>query len=182
MTATRELVLDASLTLAWALPDEASNYTDAILRLVATGKAWVPDLWPHEIANGLVMAQRRSRITAAQRALFIEELLKLPIEVARTATRVVLETQAALADRYSLTAYDAAYLDLALRKGLSLATQDKCPVGRRHQGRRRHCQGALIVQTRRRRRADTPWYSTIRNFGSAHVVIGPARSMRWKGN
>ena len=124
MTATRELVLDASLTLAWALPDEASNYTDAILRLVATGKAWVPDLWPHEIANGLVMAQRRSRITAAQRALFIEELLKLPIEVARTATRVVLETQAALADRYNLTAYDAAYLDLALRKGLRLATQD----------------------------------------------------------
>ena len=84
----------------------------------------MPDLWPHEIANGLVMAQRRSRITAAQRALFIEELLKLPIEVARTATRVVLETQAALADRYNLTAYDAAYLDLALRKGLRLATQD----------------------------------------------------------
>ena len=125
MTAARELVLDASLTLAWALPDEASNYTDAVLRLVAAGKAWVPDLWPHEIANGLVMAQRRSRITAAQRALFIEELLKLPIEVARTPTRVVLENQATLADRYSLTVYDAAYLDLALRRGLSLATQDK---------------------------------------------------------
>ena len=125
MTPTREVVLDASLTLAWALPDEASNYTDAILRLVAAGKAWVPDLWPYEIANGLVMAQRRSRITAAQRALFIEELLKLPIEVARTATRAVLETQSALADRYNLTPYDAAYLDLALRKGLSLATRDK---------------------------------------------------------
>ena len=125
MTAARELVLDASLTLAWALPDEASNYTDAVLRLVAAGKAWVPDLWPHEIANGLVMAQRRSRITAAQRALFIEELLKLPIEVARMPTRIGLENQATLADRYSLTVYDAAYLDLALRRGLSLATQDK---------------------------------------------------------
>ncbi len=125
MTAAREFVLDASMALAWALPDEASNYTDAVLRLVAAGKAWVPDLWPHEIANGLVMAQRRSRITAAQRALFIEELLKLPIEVAHTPTRAVLERQATLADRYDLTVYDAAYLDLALRRGLSLATQDK---------------------------------------------------------
>ncbi len=125
MTVAGELVLDASLTLAWALPDEASNYTDAVLKLIAAGKAWVPDLWPYEIANGLVMAQRRGRITAAQRALFIEELLKLPIEVVRASSRAVLETQAALADRYSLTAYDAAYLDLALRKGVSLATQDK---------------------------------------------------------
>jgi predicted nucleic acid-binding protein len=125
VTVAGELVLDASLTLAWALPDEASNYTDAVLKLIAAGKAWVPDLWPYEIANGLVMAQRRGRITAAQRALFIEELLKLPIEVVRASSRAVLETQAALADRYSLTAYDAAYLDLALRKGVSLATQDK---------------------------------------------------------
>jgi predicted nucleic acid-binding protein len=54
------------------------------------------------------MAQRRARIAAAQRSLFIEELLKLPIEVARTATRAVLETRATLADRYNLTAYDAA--------------------------------------------------------------------------
>ena len=125
MTPTREVVLDASLTLAWALPDEASNYTDAILRLVAAGKAWVPDLWPHEIANGLVMAQRRSRITAAQRALFIEELLKLPIEVARTATRAVLETQAPLADRYNLTAYDATYLALAEILDAPLITRDR---------------------------------------------------------
>jgi predicted nucleic acid-binding protein len=125
VTSAREFVLDASLTLAWALPDEASNYTDAVLKQIAAGKAWVPDLWPHEIANGLIMAQRRVRITAAQRALFIEELLKLPIEVVRTPARSVLETQAALADRYSLTAYDAAYLDLALRKGIGLATQDK---------------------------------------------------------
>jgi predicted nucleic acid-binding protein len=125
VTGARELVLDASLTLAWALPDEATNYTDAILRQIAAGKAWVPDLWPHEVANGLVMAQRRRRLTAAQRALFIEELLKLPIEVVRAPARTVLETQSSLADRYALTAYDAAYLDLALRRGLSLATQDK---------------------------------------------------------
>lgn len=125
MTANREFVLDASLTLAWALPDEASDYSDAILKLLANGKAWVPDLWPHEVANGLVMAQRRSRITPAQRALFVQELLKLPVEVASASARLVLDSQAILADLYMLTAYDAAYLDLALRKGLPLATQDK---------------------------------------------------------
>ncbi len=125
MTAAREFVLDASLTLAWALPDEASEYSDLVLRHLAAGKAWVPDLWPHEIANALVMAQRRRRITAAQRALFIEELLKLPIEVAHAPARTVLEVHGTLADRYALTAYDAAYLDLALRNGLPLATQDK---------------------------------------------------------
>ena len=125
MTVVREFVLDASITLAWALPDEASNYSDSILKQVASGKAWVPDLWPHEVANGLVMAQRRKRLTAAQRALFIEELLRLPIEVVGATARAVLEAQAALADRYALTAYDSAYLDLALRKGVPLATQDK---------------------------------------------------------
>jgi predicted nucleic acid-binding protein len=78
---------------------------DAILRYVAARKAWVPELWPHEIANGLVMAHRRSCLTAAQRALFIEELPELQIEVARTATQAILERQAALDDPYNLTAY-----------------------------------------------------------------------------
>jgi predicted nucleic acid-binding protein len=125
LTAAGELVLDASITLAWALPDEASNYSDSILKQAASGKAWVPDLWTHEVANGLLMAQRRKRLTAAQRALFVEELLRLPIELVGAAARVVLEAQGALAERYGLTAYDAAYLDLALRKGVPLATQDK---------------------------------------------------------
>jgi predicted nucleic acid-binding protein len=125
VTASDELVLDASLTLAWALPDEASPYGDAILKRVVAGKAWVPDLWPHEVANALIMAERRKRISAAQRSLFVEELLKLPIAVVDGSPRAIFETQAALADRYTLTAYDAAYLDLALRKGLPLATQDK---------------------------------------------------------
>jgi predicted nucleic acid-binding protein len=125
VTASREFVLDASLTLAWALPDEASEFSDAILKQLTAGKAFAPDLWAHEIANGLLMAQRRRRITAAQRAQFIEELLKLPIELVRSPARVVLESQATIGERFELTAYDAAYLDLALRKGVPLATQDK---------------------------------------------------------
>jgi predicted nucleic acid-binding protein len=113
------------LTLAWALPDEATQYTDDMLLLLAVCKAWVPPLWPYEIANGLLMAERRQRLTAAQRSAFVEELLKLPIEIEPRSTRTVLETHINLATQYSLTAYDTAYLDLALRKGAPLMTQDK---------------------------------------------------------
>lgn len=119
------LVLDASLALSWALPDEASAHGDAVLRQVAAAGALVPALWLHEIANGLLMAQRRNRCTTAQRMAFVEELLRLPIEAETATARAVLDGQAALAERYALTAYEAAYLDLALRRGLPLATQDK---------------------------------------------------------
>ncbi|WIG56202.1 MAG: hypothetical protein OJF61_001990 [Rhodanobacteraceae bacterium] len=71
------------------------------------------------------MAQKRGRLTTAQRMAFIEALLQLPIELAAPGRRAVLDTQTSLAERYALTAYDAAYLDLALRHGLPLATQDK---------------------------------------------------------
>lgn len=125
MSSRTELVLDASLTLAWALPDEASAYSDAVLKKVAAGKAWVPALWPFEIANALLTAQKRGRYTAAQRTAFVEELFKLPIEVDHRSPRGILDTHVALGQQYGLTAYDAAYLDLALRKGVPLATQDK---------------------------------------------------------
>jgi predicted nucleic acid-binding protein len=119
------LVLDASLALSWALPDEASAYSDAVLHRVAASGALAPALWAHEVANGLLMAQKRGRISTAQRMSFVEQLLQLPIEVESVPVRSVLDGQAALAERYGLTAYDAAYLDLALRRGLALATQDK---------------------------------------------------------
>lgn len=119
------LVLDASLALSWALPDEASTYSDAVLAKVAASGALVPGLWPHEMANGLLMAQKRGRYTTAQRMAFVEELLRLPIEVETSGARAILDGQATLAERYGLTAYDAAYLDLALRHGIALATQDK---------------------------------------------------------
>lgn len=119
------LVLDASLAMSWALPDEASTYSDAVLAKVAASGALVPGLWPHEMANGLLMAQKRGRYTTAQRMAFVEELLRLPIEVETSGARAILDGQATLAERYGLTAYDAAYLDLALRHGIALATQDK---------------------------------------------------------
>jgi predicted nucleic acid-binding protein len=119
------IVLDASLALSWALPDEASAYSDALLRRVAASGAVVPGLWLHEISNGLLMAQKRGRCSTAQRVAFIEAVLRLPLEIETPVARAVLDGQAALAERFGLTAYAAAYLDLALRRGASLATQDK---------------------------------------------------------
>lgn len=118
-------VLDASVALAWALPDEASDYSDRMLMKLVAGNVWVPNLWPHELANGLRMAQKRLRLTAAQRVAFVEQVLRLPIEVDHPSTRAVLENHALIAEQYDLTAYDAAYLALALRKRAALITQDK---------------------------------------------------------
>jgi len=96
-----------------------------MLELLTSCKAWVPALWPLEMANGLLMAKGRGRLTAAQGSAFVEELLKLPIETDQRPARTVLETHIHLGTQYGLTAYDAAYLDLALRRGLALMTQDK---------------------------------------------------------
>jgi predicted nucleic acid-binding protein len=126
---TAALVLDASLTLSWALPDEASKYSDVILSRVAESGALVPGRWPHVVGNGLLMAQRRGRCTAAQCRAYVDALMQLPIEVAATSARDIFEGQTLLAERFGLTVYDAAYLNLALKRGLPLATQDKAMKG-----------------------------------------------------
>lgn len=125
ITSQPALVLDASLTLSWALPDEASAYGDAVLDQVAASGALVPLLWAHEVANGLLMAHKRGRLASGQRLAFVEQLLSLSIKLECSSARAVLDSQTGLAERFGLIAYDAAYVDLALRHGLPLATQDK---------------------------------------------------------
>ena len=118
-------VPDASLPLTWCFEDEAMAKTDALLRRLKEGdEASVPAHWPIEVTNGLLMAVRRRRISAEKANRFIEDLGSLPIKVEeesplRRATGVFL-----LAEQYRLTAYDAAYLDLAIRAGLPLASLD----------------------------------------------------------
>ena len=118
------LVLDASIALSWLLPNEVSN---AILDRVAAEGAIVPAIWPLEIANSLLVAQRRARITAEHRSRSLQLLSSLPISVdADTAIQAWRET-VALADRHSLSVYDAAYLELAVRRSLPLATSmERC--------------------------------------------------------
>ena len=119
------LVVDASVALAWALPDESSAYADAVLSAVERDGLRVPELWAREIANGLAVAYRRQRITPADEAAFLKARSRLRIDVEVASSPVTsIRAGTAAAMRYGLTAYDAAYVDLAIRDGLALATLD----------------------------------------------------------
>ena len=119
------LVVDASVALAWALPDESSAYADAVLAVVERDGLRVPELWAREVANGLAVAYLRKRITSADERAFLAALSDLRIEVEEAASALtVVRDGTAAALRYGLTAYDAAYLDLASRGRLILATLD----------------------------------------------------------
>src|SRR4051812_24735741 len=118
------LVLDGSLTLAWYFSDEVDPYADAVARALPTREALVPSLWRLEIANALVVGERRKRSTQAQAAAFVARLELLPIVVdEETDARAWGET-IRLARAHTLSAYDAAYLELAMRRGLPLASLD----------------------------------------------------------
>jgi predicted nucleic acid-binding protein len=114
--------------MAWCFADEATAETWAILERFQSEKAIVPALWPLEVANVLLMAERRQRIKAAQAGAFIEQLSLLPIDIDdQTAPRALHEIYA-LAKTATLTAYDASYLELAIRRHCALATTDQALV------------------------------------------------------
>ena len=116
-------VVDCSVSLAWFLEDERNAFCDAILRTTLTEDHWVPALWPLEFANGLLMAERRRRIDRAAR---LEALRKVRLPGLRIDTAAPdMLAISALAERCDLTTYDASYLELALRMGLDLVTQDR---------------------------------------------------------
>ena len=118
------IVLDASAVAAWCFEDESDPAADALLDRVATDGATVPALWVFEVANLLAGAERRDRVDAARAATFLELLAALPIAVdPRPAADLPLPLLA-IARGTGLTAYDAAYLELALRTGATLATRD----------------------------------------------------------
>ncbi len=123
MATVRAFVVDASISAAWFLPDEATDVTEDALHATATHDVWVPALWLLEMANLLLAAQRRKRITAAKRRELAIAVSALRIKVDREPVSVVAIDE--LASRHALTAYDAAYLELALRRRLPLATQDR---------------------------------------------------------
>ena len=117
-------VVDASMTLSWCFADEATPYGRSVLAALETTYAVVPALWPFEVANALALAERRKRITQEGITAFLETLRRLPIQVERREALSLWQATLALAREHRLTAYDAAYLDLARRDRLSLATLD----------------------------------------------------------
>ena len=119
-------VVDASVSAAWFLPDEATPATEAALQATAAFDVWVPALWLLEIGNMLLNAQRRKRITADKRRELALAAGSLRIKVDREP--VSITTLDEIAGNHALTAYDAAYLELALRRNLPLATRDEALV------------------------------------------------------
>lgn len=115
-------MVDASVSAAWFLPDEATAYTEAALQATTTHEVWVPALWVLEIGNLLLSAQRRRRIDDAKRRDLTAAAAGLRLRIDRES--VSITEIGDLAARHALTAYDAAYLELALRRKLPLATLD----------------------------------------------------------
>ena len=117
-------VIDASVTLSWIYSDEHSAASDALLARVADRGAVVPQLWRLEVASALQNGIKRKRIVAAYRDSAIQQLLGLPIETDPDTNDYAWTTTLQLADIHHITVYDASYLELALRRGLPLATRD----------------------------------------------------------
>ena len=118
------LVIDSSAALSWCFEDEASPESDALFEQVRDQGAIVPGLWHLEVANVLLQAERRGRITTGDVAMRLELIADLPIitddETIARAWREIL----ALARAEGLTTYDATYLEVAIRRGLPLVTKD----------------------------------------------------------
>jgi predicted nucleic acid-binding protein len=118
------LVVDTSVSAAWFLEDETSSLTEAALDQVVRDGAAVPAVWPFDMANVLVMAERRGRIDPARAASIRVALLSLPVHVDEAATLSLVSAIVGMARVHRLNAHDAAYLELSVRTGLALATRD----------------------------------------------------------
>lgn len=119
------VVLDASMVLAWTFKDERDAYARAGAQTVLSDGALVPTIWYWEVQNALLTAERARRITSQDLSNIQQHLMSLPIEMDPIGPAITFGTEIDAARRMSLSIYDAAYLDLALRRGLKLMTCDK---------------------------------------------------------
>jgi predicted nucleic acid-binding protein len=110
--------------MAWCFEDESGPYADAVLESFSQSMALTPAIWPLEVGNMLVVAERRGRLTKADSVRFLNLLRQLPIVVEPETARRMFGEILALAREQNISTYDASYLDLAMRSGLPLATQD----------------------------------------------------------
>jgi len=117
-------VLDCSIAMAWCFSDETNAYCEGVLDWLGQRSAVVPAIWPLEVTNVLLVAERRKRLTESQSIHFVELLKALPIVVDEATADHAMATTFSLARAHHLSSYDAAYLELALRMGLPLATRD----------------------------------------------------------
>jgi len=119
------IVVDASMTAAWLFADERTDAALAVFADVTANGAIVPSLWRLEIANLLRTAERRGRCDYALADALLDQLVRLPIEIDRETDAHAWHATRALSREHGLTPYDAAYLELAIRRGLPLASGDR---------------------------------------------------------
>ena len=118
------VVVDASTALAWCFPDESSDYADGVLRALEGRTILVPALWNLEIANAILVGERRNRLRQAEIRQFAALLEGLSLLQDRQSVGEHLSNVLPLARKYGLSAYDAAYLELSIRRRAPLATLD----------------------------------------------------------
>ena len=119
-------IADSSVGVAWAVPSQAGSATDDLLDAVAAGTPLVvPALWLLEVANALLVLLRRKKIRAPERDRALAALARLPLLVDEEGARLAFGPISALAAEHGLSVYDAAYLELAVRRKLPLASRDQ---------------------------------------------------------
>lgn len=118
------IIIDASVALAWCFPDEASEYAESVLLAVENQAVIVPAIWAVEITNALVVGERRKRIRQPEMRRFVELINGLRVVEDRQPFSDTVSNVLPLAREYDLSAYDAAYLDVASRHEMPLATLD----------------------------------------------------------
>jgi predicted nucleic acid-binding protein len=117
-------VVDTSVVMAWCFQDAGNRYADAVLESLETSEACAPAIWPLEVGNVLLVAERKRRLSEASLVRFLALLRSLPITVEQEAPDRILTEIISLARTHHLSTYDASYLDLAMRLELPIATQD----------------------------------------------------------
>ena len=121
----RVFVADASLAVAWVHPGQATSQTDAMLDAIADGATLeVPALWPLEVANALLVLVRRRKITEDERQAGVGWLRGLPVRIDQDGAALAFSRLSDLAVAHDLSVYDAAYLELALRRQFPLGCKD----------------------------------------------------------
>lgn len=117
-------VVDNSVVMTWCFKDKTNQYADAILDCLSEATAFVPSIWPLEVVNVLLVAERKKRLSEADSVRFITLLSQLPIIVEHQRPERLMKDLLALARSNNLSSYEASYLDLSMRKGIPIATVD----------------------------------------------------------
>ncbi len=122
---TKSFVVDTSVVMSWCFKDQANPYADSVLKRLTDAVAYVPSIWPLEVVNVLLAAERKKYIGEADSVRFVSLLSQLPITIECESSGRAMKDLLGLARVHNLSSYDASYLDLAMRKGLPLATLDE---------------------------------------------------------